>query len=283
MRFAALVPVRRLLLVLLLSFSAFAPVNAQSTDQDAIFRQFLEWLRSQPRDIQNAPDPKASYCAFLDRLGLGKEECDRRWGVSIQRVRQGPEGLEVYFDKTYASPGTEFKATPNAFLVSCARTLKPGRALDIHMGQGRNALHLAAQGWDVTGFDISEEGLVQVRAEAAKRGLRIKAVHQDHKDFDFGRSQWDLVVMSYTMIPLDDVALVKRIVDSMKPGGFLVLEHHLESNAGDHRPGDWLPRRQELPTIFRGLKVVKYDEVTAEPDWGGAKAEVVVRMLAQRE
>jgi 2-polyprenyl-3-methyl-5-hydroxy-6-metoxy-1,4-benzoquinol methylase len=35
---------------------------------------------------------------------------------------------------------------------------KPGRALDIGMGQGRNSVFLALKGWDVTGFDISDEG-----------------------------------------------------------------------------------------------------------------------------
>ena len=36
-----------------------------------------------------------------------------------------------------------------------------GRALDVAMGQGRNALYLAAQGWQVTGVDI-ESGQVTV-------------------------------------------------------------------------------------------------------------------------
>ena len=35
-------------------------------------------------------------------------------------------------------------------------TLKPGTALDVGMGQGRNALFLARQGWDVTGFDVCD-------------------------------------------------------------------------------------------------------------------------------
>jgi 2-polyprenyl-3-methyl-5-hydroxy-6-metoxy-1,4-benzoquinol methylase len=38
------------------------------------------------------------------------------------------------------------------------------------MGQGRNALHLAQQGWQVTGFDISEVGVEQAREQAKKLG-----------------------------------------------------------------------------------------------------------------
>ncbi len=281
MRFPALPAAPTLLPIVLLCFSRIGPANAQTANQEEIFRQFLEWLKTQPRDVQNTPDPKGSYCAFLERLGLGRNECDRRWEISVQRVRQGPEAAEIFFDKTYAEPPADFKDKPNDFLVSCAKTLKPGRALDVHMGQGRNALFLAAQGWDVTGFDLSREGVAHARTEAAKKGLQIKALHQRHEDFDFGRSRWDLVVMSYTWVPLDDAALIGRIVASVKHGGFLVFEHHL--NPGSARPGDWLPRRNELSSVFRGLKVVKFEEATAEPDWGGSKASPVVRMLARRE
>jgi 2-polyprenyl-3-methyl-5-hydroxy-6-metoxy-1,4-benzoquinol methylase len=45
---------------------------------------------------------------------------------------------------------------PNAFLIKVVEGRKPRTALDMAMGQGRNALMLAQRGWDVTGFDISD-------------------------------------------------------------------------------------------------------------------------------
>ena len=50
---------------------------------------------------------------------------------------------------TSNSPRINWK--PNAFLVEMVKNRKPGRALDVGMGQGRNALWLAGQGWDTTG------------------------------------------------------------------------------------------------------------------------------------
>ena len=35
----------------------------------------------------------------------------------------------------------------------------PGSALDPGMGQGRNALYLAAHGWRVTGVDLSDTAI----------------------------------------------------------------------------------------------------------------------------
>src|SRR5262245_4276900 len=65
---------------------------------------------------------------------------------------------------------------PSAFLQDVVQDLRPGRALDIGMGQGRNALFLASAGWKVTGIDISDEGIRQAREAAAKRKLSIETI-----------------------------------------------------------------------------------------------------------
>ena len=79
----------------------------------------------------------------------------------------------IYSDE--AEQGT-FNHAPNAFLVEFAKTLKPGRALDVGMGQGRNTIYLAQQGWQVTGFDLSETGVKLAREQAAKLQVRVTAV-----------------------------------------------------------------------------------------------------------
>jgi cyclopropane fatty-acyl-phospholipid synthase-like methyltransferase len=68
---------------------------------------------------------------------------------------------------------------------------KPGKALDVAMGQGRNSHYLATHGWDVTGYDISEGGLTQARQLAEKAGLKIRTVTASHEEFYYGTAQWD--------------------------------------------------------------------------------------------
>ena len=85
----------------------------------------------------------------------------------------------------------------NRFLAESVKGMPPGKALDIGMGQGRNSLFLAALGWEVTGFDISEVGVKQAQAEAAKRGLKIDARVADVDRFDYGKQRWDLVLGMY--------------------------------------------------------------------------------------
>ena len=61
-----------------------------------------------------------------------------------------------------------------------------GKALDVGTGQGRNAVWLAQQGWDVTGIDISGVGLAAASDNAENTGVRINTVKTSYLDFDFG-------------------------------------------------------------------------------------------------
>src|SRR6188472_1442936 len=81
---------------------------------------------------------------------------------------------EVWNDLYAKREGVEHRF--NKFLAETVKDRQPGKALDIGMGQGRNSLFLAALGWDVTGFDISDVAVKQAQAEAQKRGLKLTAV-----------------------------------------------------------------------------------------------------------
>ena len=67
------------------------------------------------------------------------------------------------------------------------------------MGIGRNALHLARAGWDVTGFDVSSVGVRHAEATARTEKLRLRAVVAADEEFDFRTSQWDLIALIYAI------------------------------------------------------------------------------------
>jgi 2-polyprenyl-3-methyl-5-hydroxy-6-metoxy-1,4-benzoquinol methylase len=102
-----------------------------------------------------------------------------------------------YWNKVYAANKPIFLNQPTELLVDAVRNRKPGKALDIGMGQGRNAIFLARQGWDVTAFDPSEEGVRQAQAQARKFGVHIRALIAREEQFDLVFLQWDLIVMTY--------------------------------------------------------------------------------------
>ncbi len=179
-----------------------------------------------------------------------------------------------YWDRAYSDPNLPFNTAPNSFLTEVIKGLKPGRALDIGMGQGRHSVYLAKLGWDVTGFDISERGMELARKSAAAAGVKITTVKASLDNFDYGAAQWDLVVGTYV-----GVAWLESAVKGLKPGGFLVVEGYAQ-HPNAPRGAAFGPN--ELAKLFmdHGLHVVRYEDVKAEPDW--LKLDGVVRIFARK-
>src|SRR5262245_53680580 len=88
--------------------------------------------------------------------------------VQAQEQRQPREAWNEVFTQRQ---GREFPH--NRFLAEMIKGRKPGKALDIGIGEGRNALFLATQGWEVTGFDISDVGVRLAREAARSEELRV--------------------------------------------------------------------------------------------------------------
>lgn len=150
------------------------------------------------------------------------------------------------------------------------------------MGQGRNAIWLAEQGWDVTGFDISAEGIAVARAAAEKKRLKMKAIQSTWQTFDFGQAQWDLIVLSYAFVPIWEPGFYARLRASLKRQGVIVFEHYL------HDGPDPLPRFAGTPepngllgVFLPDFRVLRYEEPVAVSEWFPRKTPLV-RMVAQR-
>jgi len=184
----------------------------------------------------------------------------------------------IRYNSTYrGEDGDVFLREPNAFLVEVTRQRRPGRALDVGMGQGRNSIFLAQQGWDVTGFDPADEGVRQAKAEADRLGLKIRAEITTFEQFDFGEARWDLIVLTYEPTK----AIAPKVERALKPGGAVIVEdRHLDTRrvwpAGTFN-------NNELVSLFPGLRVLRYEDVWARPDWSAKKIdERLVRLIAEK-
>ena len=92
---------------------------------------------------------------------------------------EGPAEKDRW-NRVYSSSQPIFNNSPNALLVDAVRGRRPGTALDLGMGQGRNALFLAQQGWTVTGVDISDVALSQARLQAEKLDRKSTRLNSSH-------------------------------------------------------------------------------------------------------
>ncbi len=184
------------------------------------------------------------------------------------------ETAEQYWDRAYSSRGLFLPNLPNVFLTRVVPGIKPGRALDIGIGQGRNSIYLAKLGWEVTGFDISEKGLEEAQKRAGEAGVKITTVKASMDRFDYGTAQWDLIVGTY-----EGVGWLKAALPGLKPGGYIVIEGY---GPPPNAPPSAVFGPNALPKLFleHNLQIVRYEDVKEEPEW--LKTEGVVRVFARK-
>src|SRR4029077_4625420 len=99
---------------------------------------------------------------------------------------------------------------PTPLLVETAGKLKPGRALDLACGTGRNAIWLAEHGWKGTAVD---------RSQITIPGVDTHVADLEKHEFPIGDSAWDLIVVCL-YLQRDLFEYIKR---GVKPGGIALV------------------------------------------------------------
>lgn len=158
---------------------------------------------------------------------------------------------------------------------------KPGFALDVAMGQGRNALYLASEGWNVTGIDISDEALREARLAASEGALRIDVQNAEASTWNFGNAQWDLVTFVYAAgcpRPSQDSAcsavIIEKLRKGLNQGGLVVVE-------GPHRDTrPWGFDTGELSSLFKADFSILHDDVVDDvSDWAGNQTGIKQKLV----
>jgi len=105
---------------------------------------------------------------------------------------------------------------------------KSKRILDIGCGTGRHSIELARRGYNVTGFDLSDDQLARARENAVKAGVSIEFFKQDARSFNFNEKYNAAIMLcegSFPLMETDEMnfAILQNIFKSLKPGGKLIF------------------------------------------------------------
>lgn len=226
------------------------------------YPDFRKWWFALPAEQRRTMDMVIDlYQQRLRSEGVGAAEIGRRLDL-IQNKRQALES--DFWDRYFTVNPPAFLNEPNSWLVSVIEGRTPGRALDVGMGEGRNTLYLASKGWDVTGFDPAAKAVASAEKRAKQQSLVIHTQVALDRDFDFGHSQWDLILLSW--MPVNEPA---RIIEALRPGGAMVFEG----------PEAWFPKNGLL-TTFDSLRIVRYEDQPRKADFFDGNTIPVVRLLA---
>lgn len=180
---------------------------------------------------------------------------------------------ERYRDGAYAQ-----RTQPSAFLTSWMERIPLGYALDVACGAGRNALYLAAQGFEVDAVDISGEALERARDTAQGLGLSVNWLQHDlDNPLTLDRSYQLILIFRYV-----NLSLVRRLTANLAPGGYLVCEQHLVTEAdviGPTHPS-YRVKSGDLLGVVQPLQIHHFEEALV-PDPDGRTA-ALARLVAQK-
>lgn len=197
---------------------------------------------------------------------------------------QPPESEAERWDRRYDREAYIYGKEPVAFLRQQIDRLGSGKALDLAMGEGRNAVFLAQQGFDVTGVDISQVAIAKAERLAAERGTRLQTIVADLGEFELGKERYDLITNFYFL----DRELFPKIIAALKPGGIFILESfstdHPEHGAsfGPKNPAFLLAQNEAL-AAFEALRILFYEDRIIEVDEGMHHGKAaVIRLIAQK-
>ena len=256
-----------------------------ASDDETVWAQYLAWLKGRVVGDLVGLD---TYRKVLADQGLPNQEIEQRIALISERSLRRPEAMRLWFNSMYGPEGAVGPDWPTPFVMDVVKGLKPGTALDVCMGEGRNSIFLAGMRWKVTGFDVSDLAVANAVARAKKAGVEITAVQSGYQDFSFGHERWDLIVMTYAYFPIRDTKYVSRLIESMRRGGLLAFQYGVLKK-GEDQTGDaallGIPEESELKEIFRTLRILRYQEVEELSDWRVGNRDRkgrAVKMLAQK-
>ena len=188
----------------------------------------------------------------------------------------------------YAASDLVWGTDPNHFVAEALADATAGRALDLACGEGRNAIWLAALGWQVTGVDFSKVAIERAGKLAEGRGVSVDWRVADVTRFRDEAGARSLVLISYLQVPRDDErAVLANACAALAKGGRLFMIGHALRNlaAGYGGPSSpdvlWDPDALRHDVEAAGLRVERCEEVERPVDTDdGPRVAIDTRLLA---
>jgi len=132
----------------------------------------------------------------------------------------------MWEERYSASDDYLFGTAPAAFLLENPGWLRPGlKALAVADGEGRNSVHMAERGLNVTAFDLSPTAVQRARKLATQRGASVAFHQSDWLGWDWSEATYDLVLAVFIQFadPAARVGQFESMKSVLKPGGVLML------------------------------------------------------------
>lgn len=188
-----------------------------------------------------------------------------------------------FWNSRYSEKEFIYGTQPNKFLEHQLKNLKPGKALFLAEGEGRNAVYAAKLGWLVDAVDFSSSAKVKALKLAERNNVKINYDVCDLNDYNFKENYYDLVVLIFVHLPFD---LRKKVfensIKALKQNGKLIFEafskEQIKNTSGGPRSEDLLYSEKEILDLVKQMKIELIESKVINLDEGEyhkGKADVV--------
>jgi SAM-dependent methyltransferase len=239
----------------------------------------FEWSAAAEREGSAGEVVTAVSAELCTRFGRTAD------GQRIARTEK-PDGdvaktRQQMWDERHAAREPIESHEPDPTLADVAGGLAPGRALDLAAGDGRNAIWLAAHGWDVTAVDFSGVALERATAAAEAANVTVRWVNADLLEWRAEPRSFDLVAVMFLHLPPGERdGVYAGAAEAVAPGGRLLVVGHDSSNltdgAGGPQDPDVLFTAADIAGGLAGLEVERTGTVARDLGDGRSALDAVV-------
>ncbi|SOC43794.1 class I SAM-dependent methyltransferase [Ureibacillus acetophenoni] len=131
------------------------------------------------------------------------------------------------WEKEYRNVDNLWGFTPNNILLKYIDLVpKGGKVLDVGIGEGRNALFFAKQGFVVQGIDISETAINRCLDLSKEHNLKIVAKVDDIRNYEVKKDQYSLIILSNVLnfFPDHEISeIIAKLKNGLKENGLIYI------------------------------------------------------------
>jgi len=131
------------------------------------------------------------------------------------------------YNKVYSKQELYWGSQPSELVRKFAELTPSGKALDLGMGEGRDVLYLASQGFEVTGVESANSGCTKCLEIAQKQGFSIKTVCSDVREYKIARKKYAIIttINLFQFISKTEAAdLIEKISAGLKKDGLFLCQ-----------------------------------------------------------
>ncbi|MDZ7798232.1 MAG: methyltransferase domain-containing protein [Patescibacteria group bacterium] len=156
---------------------------------------------------------------------------------------------------------------PNKYVTQIHKIIKSGKVLDVGVGEGRNALFLAKQGFEISGIDVSKEAICKFLKFAKTENLNVSGIVSDIVNFDF-KQNYEVIISIATLHLISKnkvVDIIKKIKEHTKPNGINLLTVFTKKDIGfKEYPNLYFFDEDELKELYKDWQILEYKNYVKE-------------------